>query len=143
MTIYVVQSGEYSDRGICGIFSTSELAQKWIDENDKSADIKEFEVDERDGERMVESYECIIDYHTGRVISETSYQAAVKQNGQYLHIDAQYRGYVWGCNDACIGRSIESPEHAMKLAVEKRQAELRKITEILDEANLSIPWSKK
>lgn len=137
MIIYIVQSGEYSDRGICGIFSTSELAQKWIDENDKGAYIEEWGIDERDGERRAELFECILDYHTGRVVNETSYETAVKQNGQFLHGKAQHRGYTWGCNDACVGRSIESPEHAMKLAVEIRQ------TEILNEANASIPWSKK
>lgn len=31
MQVYIVEKGEYSDRGIIGVFSTKEKAQEYID----------------------------------------------------------------------------------------------------------------
>lgn len=44
--IFIVTAGEYSDYGICQVFSTREKAEQYIDTKDDDFRIEEFELDE-------------------------------------------------------------------------------------------------
>lgn len=57
MKVYVVTSGEYSSYGIDAIFSTRELAQKFIDDSNynkySAVNIEEWELDSAQGEKRI------------------------------------------------------------------------------------------
>ncbi len=124
--IFVVTSGEYSDYGIRAIFSTEELANRWIALH-KEGDRSEFNIEtwSLDGEATAENitvWRCGILLDSGE-IKEPPYP--------YTEVRVPFRGYILQAAvsvPAYDGRLVArvesgvSAEHAEKVAVEARQA---------------------
>lgn len=112
MKVYVVTSGEYSDYQIEAIFSTKALADAHI-QKIKCGQVAEWVVDVLVGAEMREWWLAEITKSTGKVKSRTL--------GMYLE-KPKHPDWL----DQIARVSCKSRMHAEKLAVEARQAWLRK-----------------
>jgi hypothetical protein len=129
MQVFIVTSGCYSDYGIEGVFSDEQkaIAFKTEFEKDKNseADIEAWDVDKRAEEVARLVYTAIIKTPSGDVLSCNAKGEMVSPNQRATpKPDLQRHNALWS-----TGESAVSPEHAMKLAVEARQAWLRKQAE--------------
>lgn len=70
--VYIVETGEYSDRSIEGVFSTEKLAFKHCGEY---ANIQEWIVDEQLQMKMRTVFVCTLDTETGNLIEDHAQQA--------------------------------------------------------------------
>lgn len=124
---FVVTSGRYSDYGIRGVFSTKENAERYIQNRNAAKDqtsLQEFEIEEWPldaglQEREYNRYSCAILIQTGEVVSTT---------GPHLEWglpETKTMILRWKDGEVCRAWSPESQDHALKLAVEGRQAHLR------------------
>lgn len=135
-TVYVVTSGSYSDYGIHAMFSTKKLAQEYIDKAKDSAsyeywaikaNIEEWKLD---SESKAQTFDL---WHVGLLLDDGS---VVEPNrGSRSVFGVKCKSLVRQCGDKvpCYKmrpivrvESSVSAEHAMKIAVEARQAWLRK-----------------
>lgn len=110
MNVYAVWEGQYSDREVLGVFSSEELAQKYVAMlGDKADDarIKAYVLDV-EAERGP-MWEVAMEYETGNVswVDVASYA-----DSESMSITE--RGGVWAYIHA------ESAEHAIKIVNEKR-----------------------
>ena len=124
-TVYTVWSGEYSDVGMHSAWSTQEMAEAEVLRRDREhyckSFIEEFVVDDVKHERTLTSgYYCEIS-ESGRVL-KTGDGMNWARNGDRGEAGDTYDDGFWAVSPI-------SAEHAMKLAVEARQAHLRKCTE--------------
>lgn len=128
--VYVVEEGCYSDRHICGIFSGQELADRYIAKHRDGElgycehDVHEWVVDEEEvAPEARPSWKAEVFLWDGDADDPTDagpveWSEPGKSGVQERRTD----GYAWGW-------STVSPQHAMKLAVESRQAWLRQKAE--------------
>jgi hypothetical protein len=128
-TVYVVTSGEYSDYRIEGTFSAREKAEAFLtaafpgarrDADD--ANIEEWTLDEKEGVRLAPTHEVRIELASGQVTSYGGRMGRVGP-GDRCRVDGPWPGY----RDTTY-LNVASPvseEHAVKVAVEKRQEWLR------------------
>jgi hypothetical protein len=144
--IFVVTSGVYSDYGINAMFSTKELAEKYIDGQidhdpesyEKASDynIEEWELDQdHQPQQWVTEYRVNIWLKDGAFVdaSESRCKQSENTRGYYFTIgeaDSVEKTFSFGGKytdppGKSMGVSYKSTEHAMKLAVEGRQAWLR------------------
>lgn len=138
--VYVVTTGSYSDYGINGIFSTEELAQKWIDANMNSSDgwhrdfnpIIEYTVDNPSQIDPVEKtqYSVAIDANTGDVVPGRTWEnkeviGSSIRSGTVKVYTISKNSHSYPNATHIVAESYESMEHAIKLAAEKRQELLR------------------
>lgn len=118
-TIYAVASGEYSDYGISALFSTEELAQRYIDKCDPDRwsypRIEEYELDSVDMEWL----------HS----DENMYQVLIKKDTA----DVEHILALDGFADDSIQDSpyyyvykirAKDKQHASKIAMERRSMEI-------------------
>lgn len=123
MKVYVVTSGQYSEYGIWGVFSTKETAQKFIsdrrelhkDDNlyyDNFNDIDEYEVDQLNKiiERGYKSYIGSMD-SDGNIINIEEYSKDV---------DVAVNSFNIIKNELRFSIVARSQEHAIKIANDKR-----------------------
>jgi hypothetical protein len=143
--IFVVTSGEYSAYGIQAMFSTKELAEKYIDgqidhhpkawEKADDYNIEEWDLDqEHQPKQYTTEYRTKIWLKDGALADESNSRYCVRENlrGYYFtygEADAVKKTYPWGdymeAPGQSMGVSYKSAKHALKLAVEGRQAWLR------------------
>lgn len=129
--IYLVTDGEYSDYSIYGAFSSREKAQQYIDARNapdtcwrlSGANIEEWEIDEGLSERLHTRWRIGLALGNGEVVepARSNESWGLPANGVEGISSVpchQNRGIV-------RAESVESAEHAMKLAVEARQKWLR------------------
>ena len=119
-TIYVVTSGSYSDYSINGLFSTLEKAQAFMDKNKSElccdqGDIEEWNLDELVKYTSKTVWFCKLGTKSGTILRERRHEKSCPPRYTSSRGD---KIYVWS-------ESSVSPEHAHKLAVEKRQEVLR------------------
>jgi hypothetical protein len=119
-TVYVVTSGEYSDYGLNGLFSTPEKAQAFMDKNKIElccgrGQIEEWELDELVKHTTKTVWFCRISIHNGDLNWEYNSEVSCPPRYKEVHTN---RIHAWA-------RSSISQKHAHKLAVEKRQEVLR------------------
>lgn len=138
-TAYVVTSGCYSDYSIHGVFSSKARAQKYIDSANAArrkdcypscgsdAHIEEWVLDEESKAKVFRLYSIGLLVESGTVIEGPHVQTRfdVPQSRSYV---SEKVPYVLG-KDIARAESCKSATHAMKLAVEARQAHLRKKAE--------------
>lgn len=118
--VYVVTSGEYSDYTIEGVFSTRELAEKFAAQWGDCNDIAEWPLDKRKDESRKIVHQATIRADTGDVD---------KWFGKHSYLESSdndiKRTFYYDRSNEIIGESSISPDHALKLAAEKRQEILR------------------
>lgn len=134
MRIYVVTSGEYSGYGIEAIFSSEEAAKSFMGVgrcgdygDDLDLEIWEMDDPKDTADTHIAVYSSSIFLDNGK---ETIWSGArlrrVKIGEKFVPPKTEIYSYAkqFG-GDYIIGYSLESPEHAHKLAVEGRQQWLR------------------
>lgn len=133
MILYTVWSGEYSDRGMNGIFSTREFAEAYVEEHNRKdsgewdkADVIEYELDEKAGNIVRDHWRCCLSFE-GHLISQDTGKGLAS-----LHEQGHGNEGTWCGSFRFYGHSLVSAEHALKLAAESRQAHLREQAEIND-----------
>lgn len=128
MRVYVVTVGEYSDYHTEGIFSTREFAERFCSELIAIGDtpnIDEWVLNQRSNDRAMKVYVVTIDMQTGQV----------QELGSAVRVvDPRYTNTVsfqrWCGKELHTVKQIDSAvslEHAIKVAVEARQAFLREL----------------
>lgn len=119
MKVYLVSHGEYSDYQIDGVFSTSDKADAYIGPS-KEHYAAEWEVDDPEvvSNPQVTMYHVAINMDTGDDIDENC--TVVNNYGQ------RSDSFISGGVSCAVAYSPVSFDHAHKLAVEFRQAYLRK-----------------
>lgn len=119
MKVYVAFQGEYSDRGCLGVFSTREAAEAIGVGAPDAFDVQEFELDELVGASYGPTWTASIDLRTGEVTQPSRAYPRLRLPGgrcefepeDYLDTDLYF---LWV-------HSPISQEHAVKVAIEKRQ----------------------
>lgn len=119
-TIYLVTSGEYSNYGINGVFSSEQLAKEFIEKH-KDGGIEEWELDERSREEVCPYWRADLDVATSVLVPGNvgSDLADPKTRTATIEFDshasnAYPKGHIYSI-------SYVSQEHANKLCVEKKQ----------------------
>ena len=146
MIIYLVTSGSYSDYSIEGVFSSEDKAKAYVQQaNAKSystdRSIEEWTVDENENLRCMEVWRCQLEaqsnyFKANPTMPTSRSQRVLWPEGKRSEIQMWGRGY----EKVIDTFSAVSPEHAVKLAIEKRQEWLRKTELGLAEVNAS--WRK-
>jgi len=123
MKIFIVTSGEYSDYGICAVFSTKEKAQKYIEiYPDQQSEIEEWNVDEdmalinkiRNGEITIYLVSMFKQGNVEEIEKEESpfiYQVKEALANKY---------YLWTENRIGMWVIAKDEKHAIKIVNEKR-----------------------
>jgi len=127
MLVYVVTTGCYSDYGIEAIFSSKEKAKELLERLERAEEdypnIEEWTLDSIREEHQKDAIEvntCSLRLSTGNLLYSSTYKL----------FNPTKEGYeIAERIDRVDGVSYKSIEHAQKLAVEGRQAWLRKKTE--------------
>jgi hypothetical protein len=121
-TVYVVTAGCYSDYRIEGVFSTREGADRFAAEfGDDANPIEEFEVDGRAAESRQTIYWVRVDLDGSAGGDRATHEVTT---ARYTKVDQ----CGWGTDRSPVcwwGQSAVSRDHALKLAIEARQAWLR------------------
>lgn len=129
MTVYVVTSGHYSDYGIVAIFSSMELARKFMADVPDNGynDVEEWVVDAFAGFIRREKFTAVIDLKSGEIWDQREWPLECAEAGQRSsEPNFWYRGPVGDISSPQIScYSFVSADHACKLAVEARQQWLR------------------
>jgi hypothetical protein len=127
---FIVTAGSYSDYSIYGVFSSRENAQVYIDARIENGlgfgdtpDIEEWEIDAGLRERSHTRW------FVGMFLDDGAICEAVKSSEQFCDpvnaIDGIARVPCYNNRPIVRVQSVDSAEHAMKLAVEARQKWLR------------------
>jgi hypothetical protein len=136
--VYLVWSGEYSSKDVEGVFSTREAAEAFaaeVDKQDGSSYVEEKDLDGRAGERVLPQWTTFIGCESGATTAPevrcSLPSRAFPEAGTY-RVDHRI---IWGfarkypqisdSEPVICARSDVSADHALKLAVEKRQEWLR------------------
>lgn len=128
MTIYLATSGFYSDYRVNGVFSTAEKAATFNSAcqfGEPSVDARE--VDEFQDDSLIPVFLCVVKAD-GSV--DTPYSNTFTERKSEMN-DPNRRQWVRTRREWFMGEhryrgvSTRSPEHALKLAAEVRQAHLR------------------
>jgi hypothetical protein len=121
MTLYVVTTGSYSDYSIHSIYSTREKAEAVVallgDERldcDNPA-IKEYELDALTEGSVSEVFRVWIRKSDGDLVGTDSNCSIVQPRHTYVEMQREH----------IMADSVVSPDHALKIAAEARQAWLR------------------
>lgn len=117
--IYLVTDGEYSDYRVMGAFSTPEKAQAYVDAN--GGEFEAMVLDEQEGAAPRPWFRSSIDLKTGEITHRWVDTATKKPQDS--------ESCIYGTSGRAGGHSAISQDHADKLAVEVRQAWLRRVTE--------------
>lgn len=114
--VYVLTTGEYSEYGIEGVFSTRELAESARAVGIPDGDVEEYDLDEMVAFEVGPMWTASIDKETGDV--------QIRKDGavRFRHPSAAAHGVG---STFLIAESPVSREHAIKVAVEARQEWLR------------------
>jgi hypothetical protein len=134
VTVYLVTSGEYSDYHIDAVFSTRELAETYIEASKGMpyADypqIEEWAVNAEAGKVAREAWTANILLDTGEIRGEAREKLLARPRARKV----EGRLYPWNPGispTSYTALSLVSAAHARKLAVEFRQAWLRKQAEV-------------
>lgn len=126
MKVYIVSDGEYSDYAIQGIFSTEVVANAYKDACHPLGQVEAWDVDERAGASLRPCWKVMIQIDDGSVIEtwSTQTEALGTERGGAFRFQA-----IGRCPVRVSALSYVSASHALKLAVEERQAWLREATE--------------
>ena len=125
-SVYVVTEGEYSDYGIVGIFSTTDLAIEFIQKrgSTRSTTVQKWEIDEKVRHVVKNEYSSKIDFITGEIVERDVSQQFVSPHERAMETTlSQWYGDETYRYSRTL--SYQSPEHADKLAIELRQKFLR------------------
>lgn len=131
--VYVITEGEYSDYRIVGVTLDRKAAERYC-KNVKRASvgwedvprIEEYELDAfGDGSQWHRIYWCYINKEDGRIDEDREGSYRSTQEPDDPHESPYNARHI-------IAESTKSQAHARKLAVEARQAWLRKQTEVTE-----------
>ena len=122
--VYLVRYGEYSDQGISGVFSTEEKAQKYCDIKNEINSYDDYWIDEYilDEHEMSEDTK-VVTYYTCFIATLTTYNQCAgeiyleDEEKEVLAEPVIIRKYY----DGIEVKSVTSPEHARKVAIEQYQ----------------------
>lgn len=120
--VFVVTHGEYSDYCIVGVFSTKDKAAEACPAAAAeigSARIEEWGLDTADEALLQQVFQAKITIDTGAIISETPYERAECRQRDWS------TSFVHPEYNSITAYSVVSQEHALKVAIEARQAALR------------------
>lgn len=131
--VYVITEGDYSDYRIVGVTLNRKAAKQYCKNVERVSEgwdsvprIEEYELDDfGDGSEWCRVYYCYINKENGRIAEgrEGSYRSTQEPNApREVSYPARH----------IIAESTKSQAHARKLAVEARQAWLRKQTEVTE-----------
>ena len=125
-TVYIVTSGSYSDYSIDAVFSTRGLADAYVEELRKAKgdapDVEEWPLDEQAGAIAATIYGVRIFLTSGNVEHRWQYRRMVQPNDRVVGDPCSFKRAL----DVLVeAHSAVSPEHALKVAAEKRQEILR------------------
>lgn len=127
-SVWVVQKGSYSDRRIIGIFSSEEAARDYLGDalpDDRMEyDVEGWKLDALKEERLVKVYHAFVEAD-GTAGPEDRYSYDYMVVSPDWCDSSHPKSYPNGYTTSACGKSTRSFEHAMKLAVEARQAWLR------------------
>lgn len=123
--VYVVRYGAYSDQGIAGVFSTKEKAKRYCDiKNEVNDFYDDYRVDEYtlDEHEMSEDTKVVTYYACFIATSTTDSQRA----GEIYFEDEEKRVLaepviIKKYYDGIEVKSVASPKHAYKVAIEQYQ----------------------
>lgn len=140
MTVYMVASGSYSDYQIEALFSTQEKADAFVervDPNGGNMSVQEMILDERQEDAPREVWHAYVRCYDGSVDKQYMRIEVVpprfSEPGRWPGGDFDVKQIrKWPGSYCCTGASAVSAEHALKLAIEERQAWLREKTEHLE-----------
>ncbi len=113
--VYIVVSGEYSDRSIDGVFSTEEKAKEFIEKAGGDADFEEWDVDWHETRIERPAWHAFANFEKDEVMQhfKGTTQAWGTPNERLQIRESGTQGVaVW---------SFVSPEHAAKAAAELLQ----------------------
>ena len=123
-TIYVVTNGCYSDYHICGVFTDETAAEEYCNAlNDPDAQVEGWTANEKRGWVLRMVYVASIWLSSGNLYNEYSHTEEGDPNLRVPDNSCEISGE--GEQALVHARSFVSKGHAMKLAVEGRQAKLR------------------
>lgn len=126
MTVFMVTSGQYSDYGVCGIFSTKEMANKYIEFMSRTENVFSNEFNDIE-EIELDSYEELINSN------DNIYHGYMDEEGNQVYDMTIDNDMVELANSFAIGNDerygglfmhyyvrADSPERAVKIANDKR-----------------------
>jgi hypothetical protein len=118
MKIWIVTQGEYSGYRIMAVFESEDQAKEFINGTD-AAEIEEWDTGIPEGGIFRDVYGAQVSVKTGDVDWVGS--------SVQVRSDNWSESYITRSSDqrVAVGHSAVSPDHALKIAVEARQAELR------------------
>lgn len=143
--VYAVWQGIYSDRDVIAVFSTQALADAFCEEYDKlhgyyDTRVQVYELDNQVGYKAVKFWESHISYDTGEIINRHEGYTDKDISERYVSykVDRSEVDYLGQLRistsdeimpDHIVVYSIESADHADKLAIEARQEYQRLINQ--------------
>ena len=133
MKVIVLTSGEYSDYSIKAVFSTRKLAKEWADKADAADEYpmhrqwnyEEWEVDSAKEDEVITVWGCGIMLDSGEIVEEAAYKELVAPFRSKI-LQKCVNVPLYHNRPTARVQSGVSAEHARKVAVETRQAWLRK-----------------
>lgn len=128
MKVYMVTSGEYSDYGVCGVFSSMEKAQEYMGRPEQFNDVKELEVDSVPPRVWKQMWTVDLDYK-----GDLTHYYDNRQESRWQEFEedpGRGSSRAWGPSydnrgPTFFATSYVSWDHALKLAIECRQKALR------------------
>ena len=117
--VYIVTEGEYSDYKICGVFSSREKAEAFAPK-ECGAEVTEWDLDRTDTVYQ-KVYRVEVSIKTGYATSWPESWEMVPRDYSNVCIYPRL-----GTTGVAYARSVVSNDHALKIAGELRQEELRK-----------------
>jgi len=147
-SVWVVTQGQYSDYRIVAVFETEAEAKQFTN-GFEGADGEHINLDEwslgppKEGEFFQVTYGAHIAMSDGHLLAYRNLHGMIIEIEECIQMHPRdwsegKAGVTFWCHengkhvsiDAAGGRSVVSSDHALKVAVEARQAELRKATEV-------------
>jgi len=132
MVLYVVTDGDYSDYHIEGVFSTAEEARDYVSQFAYPPSVEEWTLDELAGAVMGPVYSVQIDLVTGEIRRQHEERKVRRPDGPCI---VHGPWYERGVPRLLRVESPVSTDHALKVAVERRQQWLRERSPTSVDAN--------
>ena len=147
--MFIVTSGCYSDYGIDKVFIDNVTAQKYCDVHNKGQSkyhddyvVEEWPLDDWDTEEIMRThYMCYLFIDNGEIKSQYSNNIVerpeVRHNDHIMRDKPEVGGYVGHGKSRRIvgGNSYISPEHALKIAADRRTIILAETAEGIRDEN--------
>ena len=130
--VWIYTEGSYSDYHVEAVFSTKEKADAYAAQCGEYGGVDEWDVDEFADHVRRPWWVCEIDLETGDLVRAREGSEVIsphERGSEESGTGTSYDPTSYNLRDVASGKSFVSKDHAMKLAVEARQAYLRKQAE--------------